>query len=133
VRPPSRRRGIGHALLGRLVDLADEEGATEVFSAPLPGARGFHRFLARVGFQAAASYRVVTTSSLHRRLISPATTSSTPGAPQRRPGAVSRLIALRRSARAAVDQSSAQVASTNMQVSLAVADLRPDSSSTAIS
>jgi len=63
-----RRRGIGHALLGELLTLADVAGARYVYAIPLPGARGMQRFLARLGFAPAAAHRVATVASLQRRL-----------------------------------------------------------------
>src|SRR5690242_15958460 len=50
VLPSARRRGLGHALLVGATSVADEAGATEMYSSPLPGARGMQRFLARLGF-----------------------------------------------------------------------------------
>lgn len=64
----SRRRGIGHALLSAAAELAAAQGATDVYSVPIPGSRGVQRFLARVGFAPAASHRVVSTAVLQRRL-----------------------------------------------------------------
>ncbi|ROS74406.1 GNAT family N-acetyltransferase [Cellulomonas sp. PhB143] len=64
----ARRRGAGHALLTAVADLAEEAGAVDVFSVPIPGARGVQRFLARVGFAPAAGHRVVATATLKRRL-----------------------------------------------------------------
>ncbi|MCL2455267.1 MAG: GNAT family N-acetyltransferase [Micrococcales bacterium] len=98
VRASARRRGIGHALLGGLVTVAEQAGAAEVFASPLPGARGIERFLARVGFQAAASYRVITVTALHRRLADE-TRPRGGQARQDEPSRISRLIALRRRAR----------------------------------
>jgi GNAT superfamily N-acetyltransferase len=66
----SRRRGVGHALIAEALAVAEEVGATEVYSAPLTGARGMQRFLARLGFAPAAAQRVVSTVSLQRRLAS---------------------------------------------------------------
>jgi GNAT superfamily N-acetyltransferase len=66
----SRRRGVGHALIAEALAVAEEVGATEVYSAPLSGARGMQRFLARLGFAPAAAQRVVSTVSLQRRLAS---------------------------------------------------------------
>ena len=68
VLPAARRRGLGHALLVGATTVADEAGATELYSSPLPGARGMQRFLARLGFAPAASHRVVTTAALQRKL-----------------------------------------------------------------
>ncbi|MCR6494750.1 GNAT family N-acetyltransferase [Cellulomonas sp. P24] len=65
-----RRRGVGHALIASALAVAEQHGATDVYSAPLPGARGMQRFLARLGFAPAAAHRVVTTQALQRRLAS---------------------------------------------------------------
>lgn len=64
----ARRRGVGHALLTAVADLAEASSATEVYSVPIPGARGVQRFLARLGFAPAAGHRVVATATLRRRL-----------------------------------------------------------------
>ncbi|MCL2466537.1 MAG: GNAT family N-acetyltransferase [Micrococcales bacterium] len=68
VRASARRRGVGHALLVGLVSVAEAAGAAEVVAAPLPGARGVQRFLARAGFQAVAGCRVAGVAALRRRL-----------------------------------------------------------------
>ena len=68
VAAPFRRRGIGHALLAELGNLAQETGARHIYAVPLPGARGMQRFLARLGFAPAAAFRVVTLAALQRRL-----------------------------------------------------------------
>lgn len=65
----ARRKGVGHALLTVLADLAATAGATEVYSVPIPGARGVQRFLARMGFAPAGAHRVVATPVLQRRLL----------------------------------------------------------------
>jgi len=131
----NRRRGVGHALLGAVVKLAEEHGAAEIYSSPLPGARGVQRFLAGVGFQPAATHRVVTTAALQRRL---ATDSAFPvtGAVRRAPNpGVDRLIALRRRSRGpATSQIPVQPAlGTSMQVSREVHTRFPSPSSTTIS
>lgn len=138
----ARRRGVGRALLARAVTLADEAGATDVYAAPLPGARGMLRFFARLGFAPAASHRVTTTAGLLRRLA---------GEPVVMPGGrrsgrgLEDLIARRRQIRAtgrgpvaearagglAVDQ--ARSASITMQVNRAVASRLDSESSTTIS
>jgi GNAT superfamily N-acetyltransferase len=140
VRRDARRRGLGHALLVAAASLADEVGATEVYASPLPGARGMHRFLARIGFAPVASHRVVTTSALQRRLAQdPSVVFGvvTGRAPRQH---VEDLIARRRQARAAEAAKAAAAeatrqarASISMQVSRAVQTRRPSSSTTAIS
>jgi len=134
VRASARRRGVGHALLVALVGVADAAGATEVVAAPLPGARGVQRFLARAGFQAAASYRMVTVAALRRRLAVDQPQTVRPVS-----GAITRLVALRRKTLATGELPTVQDGgaddgtSTTAQVSRAVATRRPASSSTAIS
>ena len=143
VRGEARRRGLGHGLLVAAATLAEEVGATEVYASPLPGARGMHRFLARIGFAPAAAHRVVTTSALQRRLAqdpSAVLGVMTGRVPRQR---LEDLIARRRQARAsqaeddvvtAPNQAARQVrTSISMQVSRAVATRRPSSSSTATS
>ncbi len=88
-----RRRGGGHALMALAAQRAVESGAVDVYSQPLPGARGMQRFLARLGFAPAASHRVVSTSVLQRALA-----GETPG--RRSPGrTLEDLIARRRRSR----------------------------------
>lgn len=138
----ARRRGVGHALLGGVLEEAQRVGATDVLAVPLPGARGMLRFLARLGFAPAAAHRVVATDVLQRRLE--ADTAAT----GRRAGRVGLddLIARRRRARAgrAVGGVSAAApapaaeggqsrASTSMQVSRAEQTRRPRGSSTTTS
>lgn len=135
VRPGSRRRGLGHAILHAAAEVAEAAGATDVYAAPLPGSRGMQRFLARLGFAPAAAHRVVSTTTLHRRLA-----GDVP-APGRRanPRGLEDLIARRRRARAraAAGDDEAVVrhagASMSMQVSRAVHSRRPSSSSTTTS
>ncbi len=141
VRADARRRGLGHALLVAAAALAEEVGATEVYASPLPGARGMHRFLARIGFAPAAAHRVVTTSTLQRRLAQdPSVVLGvvTGRVPRKH---LEDLIARRRQARAAQgdgDAAPAQAArqvrtSMSMQVNRAVQTRRPSSSSTTTS
>ena len=141
VRAGARRRGLGHALLVGAAALADEVGAAEVYASPLPGARGMHRFLARIGFAPAAAHRVVTTSALQRRLSQDPSAllgAMTGRLPRQR---LEDLIARRRHARALQVDGAATSAETarqvrssiSMQVNRAVQTRRPSSSSTAIS
>lgn len=127
VSPAMRRHGLGHALVGQLVAVAQDRGVTQVYSAPLPGSRGVQRFLARLGFEAAAGHRVSTVEALQRRLDD--YTWKLRRSLGEVDSNVGRLIAIRRRTRSTTDQDW----STNMQVSLAVATNRPDSSSTLIS
>ncbi|WP_448060210.1 N-acetyltransferase family protein [Cellulomonas hominis] len=95
----ARRRGVGHAMLSGVVEVAEHGGATEVFAAPLPGARGMQRFLARLGFAPAAAHRVASTAALQRRLV-----AEQPGAVRAGRGGgrgLEDLIARRRRVRAA--------------------------------
>jgi len=136
VRAGARRRGLGHALLGAAVTAAEDADATELYAAPIPGARGMHRFLARLGFAPAASHRVVTTAALQRRL---AHEHAAVAAQVRRsaPRGLEDLIARRRQARegrvrhdeAAVGADQPR-ASISMQVNRAVQSRRPSASST---
>ncbi|MGW6132248.1 N-acetyltransferase family protein [Cellulomonas sp. NPDC055163] len=145
VAPDARRRGLGHALLSGALELAADAGASEVYAAPLPGARGMLRFFARLGFAPAAAYRVVSTSSLQRRLAGDAA-----GAPVVRRGAargLEDLIARRRQVRAAARSETAEVrfvppvagadqprrSAMSMQVSRAVQTRRDSGSSTTTS
>lgn len=139
VAPDARRRGLGHALLSRAAAVAEENGATELYSSPLPGARGMQRFLARLGFAPAAAHRVVTTAVLQRRLtheVGPA--SLMPAVRRTGPRGLEDLIARRRQVRegrrhedaSAADAAAQARASINMQVSRAVQSRRPSSSST---
>lgn len=133
VRPESRRRGLGHALLQAAAELAEEAGATDVYAAPLPGSRGMQRFLARLGFAPAAAHRVVSTTALQRRLAMDVPVAA------RRPAVrgIEDLLERRRRARARVagdDDAARQTgASITMHVSRAVHSRRPSSSSTTTS
>lgn len=92
VGPGHRRRGAGHALMLGATEAAGAAGAGHVYASPIPGARGMQRFFVQLGFTPAASYRVATTSALHRRLAQD---------PARRSGArgLEDLIARRRRSR----------------------------------
>lgn len=130
-----RRRGLGHALLGELLTIAEEAGAEHVVAAPLPGARGMQRFLARLGFAPAASFRFSTLAALRRRLAE--RSASAVGLVRGR--GLERLIALRRVSSGAgrraatADQEDQRAESSSMQVSRAVQTRRPSSSVTTIS
>lgn len=132
----SRRRGVGHGLLGQLLEVAEQHGATEIYAPPLPGARGVQRFLARLGFQPAASHRVVSTAALQRRLVADEVAPRS-GAVRRVPmHGVDRLIALRRKSRVEpiTGELPAQLPDiTSMQVRREVQSRRPSASSTTIS
>ncbi|MCG2798946.1 MAG: GNAT family N-acetyltransferase [Cellulomonas sp.] len=132
----SRRRGVGHALLAGLLELAEQHGATEIYASPLPGARGVQRFLARLGFQPAASHRVVSTAALQRRLVADEVAPRS-GAVRRVPmHGVDRLIALRRKSRTEPSTGELPVQPaepTSMHVRRDVQMRRPSASSTTIS
>lgn len=99
-----RRRGAGHALMSALAHLALEEGAQRVVTMPLTGARSEQRFLARLGFAAAAAHRIVDTPALQRRLE----LDSVPPE-RRRSRGLDHLIATRRRTRAADVEDGARV------------------------
>ncbi|MCC2308236.1 GNAT family N-acetyltransferase [Cellulomonas chengniuliangii] len=141
VAPRARRRGLGHALMAGALEVAEAGGATEVYAAPLPGARGMQRFFVRLGFAPAAAHRVVSTSALQRRLV-----AETAGAQSRRGAGrgIEDLIARRRQVRAASRDAgvarTAQAAAgqrsraaITMQVNRAVQTRRDSESSTTIS
>lgn len=128
VHPRHRRRGVGHALLLVAVELAIVAGAEQVFTSPVPGARGMQRFLVRLGFAPAAAYRVIATATLHRRLTADA---------QARTGArpVDELIARRRQSRGEAPPADHEISrgSITRHVSRAVHTRRALESSTTIS
>lgn len=131
-----RRRGVGHALIAELLTVAQEAEAQHLFAVPLPGARGMQRFLARLGFAPAASYRFVTLTALRRRLAE----RSVAALGLVRTRGLERLIARRRFSSGVsgvppadlpgVDQSER---SSTMQVRRAVHTRLPSSSVTTIS
>lgn len=119
-----RRRGAGHALMAELGRLAVAEGAERVVTVPLTGSRSEQRFLARLGFAAAAAHRIVDTTSLVRRLE-----LETVPRERRRPRGLENLIATRRRTREvdAVQEElplGVGVASSSTQVSRAVQSRR---------
>lgn len=137
----TRRRGVGHALLGGVLEEAQRVGATDVLAVPLPGARGMLRFLARLGFAPAAAHRVVSTEALQRRLVVDGTN---PGRRVPVRAGLDDLIARRRRARAGraaplagpvelTDAAQSRGASISMQVSRAEQMRRPRGSSTTTS
>ncbi|GAB6937591.1 N-acetyltransferase family protein [Isoptericola variabilis] len=105
VSPSARRRGVGHALLAAAAAVAGERGAENVYCAPAPGARGMHRFLARLGFAPTSGHRVVATATLQRRLVqeNPRATRTAVRVGRREAtrAAIEDLVARRRRARAA--------------------------------
>ncbi|MFF1529372.1 GNAT family N-acetyltransferase [Cellulomonas sp. NPDC058312] len=136
----ARRRGVGHALLGGVVEEAKRVGASDVLAVPLPGARGMLRFLARLGFAPAAAHRVVSTEALQRKLVADAPGQGSGGRRPARAG-LDDLIARRRRARAGrtaaaastVEAAQPSRASISMQVNRAEQIRRPRGSSTTTS
>jgi GNAT superfamily N-acetyltransferase len=104
VAPRARRHGVGHALLRAAADLAAEHRCHDIYSAPVPGNRAVHRFLARLGFAPAAGHRVASVTALQRRLATEAATRDTvhPGRRFARMG-LEDLIARRRRARSVTE------------------------------
>lgn len=107
VAPDHRRRGTGHALMVATAELATAAGATQVYAAPLPGARGMHRFFVQLGFTPAAHHRATSTSALLRRL------AEGPAARRSGPRGLEDLIARRRQSRAGSRKVAAQVATVS--------------------
>lgn len=93
VPPANRRRGVGHSLISKAAEVALSTGAVDIYSQPLPGARGTQRFLSRLGFAPAAAHRVVSTTALVRSL------SAEPATRRRATQALEDLIARRRRSR----------------------------------
>lgn len=79
VDPKHRRRGVGHALMLAATERALAADATQIFAAPIPGARGMQRFFVRLGFTAAAAHRVIGAGALHRHLTADAGTGRRQG------------------------------------------------------
>jgi GNAT superfamily N-acetyltransferase len=71
VRDGFRRKGVGKALLGAAVALADESGAEHVITSVLPQMRETQRFYARLGFGPLVVRRSAPVSVLRRRLAGP--------------------------------------------------------------
>jgi len=71
VRDGFRRMGVGKALLGAAVALADEAGAEHVITSVLPQMRETQRFYARLGFGPVVVRRSAPVSVLRRRLAGP--------------------------------------------------------------
>lgn len=122
----ARRRGLGHALLAHAAAVAEQNGAAEVYAAPLPGARGMQRFLARLGFAPAAAFRVAGTAALQRRLHQD---HGAGAVVSRRPSSrgLEDLIARRRQARAARQPSDPEqgAAGAGVRLERAVGAVRP--------
>jgi N-acetylglutamate synthase-like GNAT family acetyltransferase len=134
----ARRRGVGHALMVGVTELADQAGVGDVYAASIPGARGMQRFFVQLGFTPAASHRVTTVAALRRRLSS----DGTPRGRHSMHRGIEDLIARRRQSRALTGEipvvrpvPAAQDPSVDkiMQVSRAVHTRRPAGSSTTIS
>lgn len=132
----ARRRGVGHALMSSAAEHAHEAGVVDVYTAPIPGARGMQRFFVQLGFTPAASHRTIPLVALRRRLAD--------AGPSRRRSVhrgLEDLIARRRQSRLATGEipvvapAEAQDPSADKrrQVSRAVHSRRPWESSTTIS
>lgn len=132
VAPAHRRRGAGHALMAALAELARSENAERVVAMPLTGARSEQRFLARLGFAAAAAHRIAETAALARRMEA----ECRPGGGRRRAQGLESLIAERRRNRTrsvGAQAAPAGTESSSMHVRRAVHTRPPDSSVTTIS
>lgn len=68
VAPEARRHGVAKALLGAVLSWAERSGCEVVVSNVPTASREANRFFARLGFGSAVTRRVVTTSTLRRRL-----------------------------------------------------------------
>jgi GNAT superfamily N-acetyltransferase len=68
VMPGARRRGVGRALLGAAVQLADDCGVDRVLTTAAAGSREGNRYLARIGFAPLVVHRIATTATLRRSL-----------------------------------------------------------------
>jgi len=137
-----RRHGIGHALMSAAVELGEQRGASHVYAAPLPGARGMQRFFVQLGFTPAAAHRTTSLAALRRRL---AQDTPRPALGRRSTRGLEDLIARRRQVRAATGEipivrpsmleaaAAAQAVATRTQVSRPVLTRRSAESSTTTS
>ena len=69
VRPGSRRRGVGHALVTAAATWAEDMGAEQLVTSLLQSEREANRFFARLGFGQSVVRRVAPTAALRRRLL----------------------------------------------------------------
>jgi len=113
VDPNQRRRGIGHALMTAVVNLAESVGSPYIYAMQPVADRGMQRFLARLSFAPAAGHRIAATSVLARRLSreDPVTQgiqirARTSGSPNR--SSIDELIAKRKRARSAMGGSTGE-------------------------
>ncbi|WP_159096603.1 GNAT family N-acetyltransferase [Miniimonas sp. S16] len=68
VRPGSRRRGAGRALLADQLAFAVAQGLSRIVTQPITGSRHEARFLSRLGFSPVGARRTADVGSLQRRL-----------------------------------------------------------------
>jgi GNAT superfamily N-acetyltransferase len=68
VAPKHRRRGVGRALLGAVVGIAEDYGCWHVIATVGSGSREANRYLARLGFAPLVLQRVISTVGLRRAL-----------------------------------------------------------------
>lgn len=72
VRPASRRRGVGRALVAAAVTFAEDRGVEHVVTSVQPQLREANRFYARLGFAPMVVRRVAGVTALRRRLATDA-------------------------------------------------------------
>ncbi len=90
---PYRKRGVGRTLMEAAVAFAEENGVLHVTTAVPATARDANRFMARIGFAPAATFRLATTSAVRNRL--------TPAAPVGSVRSTPRVLVARRNQRRA--------------------------------
>lgn len=69
VRPELRRSGVAKALIGATATYADRQGAEQIASAVPAQDRDANRFFAKLGFAPETMRRVISLSTLQRRLV----------------------------------------------------------------
>lgn len=79
VLPGHRRHGVGHALVSAATGWAVETGTPHVSVDVEPGARGTHRFLARLGLGQLLVVRTAPVLAVRRRLAADAVTALADG------------------------------------------------------
>ena len=89
-----RRQGVGHALLTRVVQIAEEQSVSDIYAIPVGFSRALQRFLVQMGFSSVANYKVASLATLQRKLASDGLVSSRPSK------SIESLIARRRKDRA---------------------------------
>jgi GNAT superfamily N-acetyltransferase len=65
---PLRRKGIGRALIGACVQLAEQRGVEHVIASAVTSSRDANRYLARLGFAPFVVRRIAPTVALRRSL-----------------------------------------------------------------